>query len=260
MTVGALRATLAGTAPADVFNLAVSRNGAFVSDPELEVAFSTSDMTAWTIRNLALGGGVNDIEVLGFGSRGQLVDAAAIRITSTIAWEPPSIATVAPPQGAAGDRVAITGTGFHDGLAVAFGGVGASVSFDEVADPTRITAVVPPIAAGPATIVVRNIDGKESAPAGFTVLPPAPRFVRGDANLDERVDLSDAVKLVGHLFRGLAAGCADALDADDSGALNITDAIFVLEFVFRGGASPPPPFPARGVDPTGGDALGCAGP
>jgi len=83
-------------------------------------------------------------------------------------------------------------------------------------------------------------------------------FVRGDANGDDRVDISDAVRTLGHLFLGGDPPlCPDAFDADDSGHVEITDAIFVLEFLFQGGLTIPPPFPERGADPTSDDPYGC---
>ncbi|MBI4603484.1 MAG: hypothetical protein HY721_16150 [Planctomycetes bacterium] len=82
--------------------------------------------------------------------------------------------------------------------------------------------------------------------------PPGPAFKRGDANASGRVDLSDAVFLLGFLFLGDSPPpCPDAADADDSGALDITDAIFDLGFLFLGNAPPPAPGPSTcGPDPT----------
>jgi hypothetical protein len=45
---------------------------------------------------------------------------------------------------------------------------------------------------------------------------------------------------------------------DDDGELLVTDPIALLGFLFRGGAAPPEPFEAPGVDPTPDDPLGCA--
>jgi hypothetical protein len=50
--------------------------------------------------------------------------------------------------------------------------------------------------------------------------------------------------------------CQKAADADDSGVLDITDAVYELGFLFLGGAAPPAPFPDAGVDPTD-DSLPC---
>ncbi|MBI4603842.1 MAG: hypothetical protein HY721_17950 [Planctomycetes bacterium] len=81
-------------------------------------------------------------------------------------------------------------------------------------------------------------------------------FIRGDANGDFKVDISDAVKTLRYLFSGDEIGCADAADIDDSGVVQITDPIVLLDHLFRGGSAPPPPFPDAGPDPTP-DALGC---
>lgn len=84
-------------------------------------------------------------------------------------------------------------------------------------------------------------------------------FVRGDANGDSRVDISDAIAALNYLFLGSAdLSCPDAADADDSGDLNITDAIRILEYLFQGGAAFPPPFPASGPDPTPDSLPECA--
>jgi hypothetical protein len=82
-------------------------------------------------------------------------------------------------------------------------------------------------------------------------------FIRGDSNQDSAFDISDAVGTLQSLFQGAGPlRCADAADVDDSGRVDITDAIFALGHLFRGGPAPPPPFPAAGVDPTG-DGLAC---
>jgi len=111
-----------------------------------------------------------------------------------------------------------------------------------------------------------NVDGADDvivANATNTVYvvlggePRAATFVRGDANGDGRLDLSDAVSVLSFLFLGgPGSSCLDALDADDRGSIEITDAIYVLGFLFLGGAPPPPPFPDAGSDPTP-DGLAC---
>ncbi len=98
---------------------------------------------------------------------------------------------------------------------------------------------------------------------GFATLllgPPSElTFVRGDANVDDVVDLSDGVAILGNLFLGnrAPAPCHDALDADDSGGLEITDAVYVFGFLFRGGPRMPEPYPDFGFDPTP-DGLPCS--
>lgn len=76
------------------------------------------------------------------------------------------------------------------------------------------------------------------------------RFIRGDANGDDQVDLADAIWLLNYLFRdGLQPPNFDAADADDSGSLDVTDVIYIVDWRFNSGAPPPPPFPSPGVDP-----------
>ncbi|MEC9352428.1 MAG: hypothetical protein VYD81_03855, partial [Planctomycetota bacterium] len=85
-------------------------------------------------------------------------------------------------------------------------------------------------------------------------------FYRGDADLNGDVDLSDAIFLLNFLFLGGAApGCEDGADASDDGDLGLTDAIYILNFLFLGGSELPPPSPFNtcpGPDPTE-DGLGC---
>ena len=71
------------------------------------------------------------------------------------------------------------------------------------------------------------------------------------------LDISDAVSLLDTLFRGAPGrNCQDAGDANDDGALDISDGVFVLLFLFGGGEAPPEPFPDPGTDPTP-DGLSC---
>jgi hypothetical protein len=84
-------------------------------------------------------------------------------------------------------------------------------------------------------------------------------FVRGDADGDGRLNITDPVRVLRFLFLGEAAGlpCLDSADADDNGSLSIADGIYVLSYLFRSGAAPAAPFPRCGIDPTP-DALECA--
>jgi hypothetical protein len=80
--------------------------------------------------------------------------------------------------------------------------------------------------------------------------PFAVSVTPGDANLDLRVDLSDAVSLLGHLFLGrperLPCGDGTAgdranialLDSNGDGRIDISDASFLLGFLFLGTRAP----------------------
>jgi len=82
------------------------------------------------------------------------------------------------------------------------------------------------------------------------------RFIRGDADRVGGVTLTDAVTVLNMLFRGVVGTCLDAADADDSGSLNLTDAVRILGRLFRGEPNLPLPYPAAGTDPTPDD-LTC---
>ncbi len=86
---------------------------------------------------------------------------------------------------------------------------------------------------------------------------PVAGFLRGDANGDGTIDISDALKTLFVLFRGAATNCEDSLDADDDGSMAIGDAIYILAYLFRSGPAMPVPFLAAGDDPTA-DVLDCA--
>lgn len=87
--------------------------------------------------------------------------------------------------------------------------------------------------------------------------PALADFIRGDANRDGVVNVTDAVTtLDGLISRGTQLHCQDAADADDNGRLNIADAIRILLFLFHGGEPLSNPGNLIGPDPTC-DLLGC---
>ena len=83
-------------------------------------------------------------------------------------------------------------------------------------------------------------------------------FRRGDVNADGAVDLADPLGLLGVLFLDgeLPPVCMKAADADDDGRLNLSDAVRILLHLFGGQGALPDPFEDCGVDPTP-DGLSC---
>jgi hypothetical protein len=81
-------------------------------------------------------------------------------------------------------------------------------------------------------------------------------FVRGDANGDRRFNITDPLVILNSLYFGGILSCEDAADVDDTGNLDLTDVVALLDHLFQGGAQPEPPYPAPGTDPTT-DLLGC---
>ncbi len=85
-------------------------------------------------------------------------------------------------------------------------------------------------------------------------------FIRGDADRNEKVDITDAVYILNVLFRGVDSEkfelCKDASDSNDDGRVDITDAVYILHYLFQSGKEPNFPFPNLGDDPTA-DELSC---
>lgn len=128
--------------------------------------------------------------------------------------------------------------------------------------PTRWSATIH-LAGRENRIQVFGVDahGEVTEEAGITVTLPrsadAP-FIRGDARPDRSVNVSDAIAVLAHLFRGLSLPCPDAADADDNGRVEIADALLITDYLFLEGQPPAAPFPDPGEDATE-DALGCDG-
>jgi hypothetical protein len=94
----------------------------------------------------------------------------------------------------------------------------------------------------------------------ITCTDPGPGdFVRGDANGSRGVDLTDAIFTLNFLFLGgIDPLCLDSVDANDDGAVNIADPVHVLNWLFSTGKPPPPPGGQDcGPDPTEDTLAHC---
>ncbi len=91
----------------------------------------------------------------------------------------------------------------------------------------------------------------------ITSLLDAEDFRRGDCNLDDSFDISDAITSLATLFlSGSAPLCPDACDSNDDGVLDISDPVTILATLFTSPVPLPEPSLACGADPTV-DLLGC---
>ena len=80
---------------------------------------------------------------------------------------------------------------------------------------------------------------------------------RGTIDVDDKVEITDAIVLLQYLFLGGdAPPCLDAADIDDSGEVNLTDPIRLLSHLFLGGMAPEEPFTQCGRDITL-DSIEC---
>lgn len=83
------------------------------------------------------------------------------------------------------------------------------------------------------------------------------KFLRGDANTDGIVDLSDAIRTFGWLFQGAAEpNCLDTADSNDDGAIDLSDGVYTLNFLFLNKSIIKEPYPNIGIDPTN-DNINC---
>ena len=81
---------------------------------------------------------------------------------------------------------------------------------------------------------------------------------RGDCNMDGAMDLTDAVFVLGFAFIGTEAPvCLVTCDFNGDGNLDITNAVYVLNFLFSGGPPPAAPWPNCGIPNENDLSLGC---
>jgi len=120
----------------------------------------------------------------------------------------------------------------------------------KIAAPSQIQATLP----GPTTTMAPE-NAPERKPEARLELPAV--FVRGDADGNGTLDMTDSLYTLSSLFLGSKElRCQDAADANDSGEVELTDTILVLSYLFAGNAVIPAPFPGCGLDTTA-DRLSC---
>ena len=179
----------------------------------------------------------------------------------TVNFERPSLQGLFPDQGSSlgGEQVIVAGGGFVEPLRVEFGG--AEATDVTLIDSNTLRVTTPP---GSGTVDVRVVLTGPGELVSESTLPflyePDGGFVfrRGDATGDGRVNVTDGVTILRYLFAGRGdAPCRDAFDTDDSGAIDLADAIRLLNALFVPGSPPTaPPNSSCGPDPTADD-LEC---
>ncbi|HER00688.1 MAG TPA: hypothetical protein ENO22_15235 [candidate division Zixibacteria bacterium] len=69
--------------------------------------------------------------------------------------------------------------------------------------------------------------------------PPPPAYICGDASGDEVVNISDAVYIINYIFTGGAAPePVAAADGNCDGSCNVSDAVMIINFIFSDGGAP----------------------
>jgi hypothetical protein len=103
---------------------------------------------------------------------------------------------------------------------------------------------------GPGTIrVLLTVDDRKCGASASTEVSfevqPLPARLRCDCNSDDKLDISDAVFILLYLFReGLNPDCLAACDCNSDAEYDISDVLFDLFFVFANGPAPATPYPA----------------
>lgn len=149
----------------------------------------------------------------------------------------------------------VHGFGFAGGTATAFSSGGDSIASGASKQATFFGDRSNFLSFDPEEPIVRiGFTGGVVDNFSFTRIPDPPaatRFIRGDANADGDVNITDGVFVLNFLFLGTTTPtCREASDANADGDVNITDGVYLLNFLFAGGPAPPAPFGECGTDPT----------
>jgi|GEM_PF-160517 len=84
-----------------------------------------------------------------------------------------------------------------------------------------------------ASSVCYNILGTNTNPTDPCCIKP------GDANYDKAVNVGDAVFVINYVFKaGTAPWCKQSADANHDGHINVGDAVSLINYVFKAGAAP----------------------
>jgi hypothetical protein len=100
---------------------------------------------------------------------------------------------------------------------------------------------------------------RASGVATILIAETGTKFSRGDANADGIRNITDGIFILNFLFLGgPEPPCRESANTNGDGALNITDGIYILNFLFLGGPAPPAPYPACGRLATESDCASFA--
>jgi hypothetical protein len=102
--------------------------------------------------------------------------------------------------------------------------------------------------------ILGNIIGGPDCLNGIDCGATGTEFYRADPNNDGSCNITDGIYVLNFLFLGgPAPTCRESSDANNDKAVNITDGIYILNYLFLGGPAPASPGPPGKGDPCGPD-------
>lgn len=175
----------------------------------------------------------------------------------------PEPTEIFPASARPGDLVFIQGRNFLEGIEVHFGpgNLAESVEVNPFGPPgpglDELSLRVPEGTDRVTVQLVNTVPGRLPSVGGLEFTFETSGFVRGDANDDGKSELVDAIFMLEYLFRGRSEpSCLKAIDVDDNGSVELTDPVSLLSYLFLGTFEMPAPHPGCGVDPVD-DVLTC---
>lgn len=120
---------------------------------------------------------------------------------------------------------------------------GTEAGLDIEAGATGIEVLAPSMPGGnEVELYFKNEEGYASPRFVADCERRTPRFRRADCDGLGRVNITDPIFHLNHIFqRGPRGACDDACDSNNDGVLDVSDAIYTLQYLFDGGSPPPPP-------------------
>lgn len=202
-------------------------------------------------------------------------DVRAVRLESVcVTWVAWCFASIAPMAGECQPEIvsSIEGKPFEvavvDSTAFVANGLEGLLIVDvtDPANPRILGSVATPgevrtvaVSGGVSVAYVANSDSGLQVIDISSCQSGAPRFLRGDCDDDGAVDISDASCVLNWLFLGASAPrCVATTNTNGDADVDISDATYLLNHLFLGGPPLAPPFPVCGTSALEADeALGC---
>ncbi len=114
---------------------------------------------------------------------------------------------------------------------------------------SSVAYILDSLSPGTYTVEVKTVWALWESPTETCIIEivEAVAFVRGDANADGAVNLSDVITVLEYLFNQKNVTCLSALEANGDGSFDLSDAVYLLLYLFNSAGRPEAPFPECGT-------------